>query len=497
MSLHQHSGYRLHGTPLGARMDETEKYKQRLEAIAEKRRLQEEQDRARRDLEDEKLRLQQLKRKSLRDQWLMEGAPLSPASPDAQSPRSPLWGSQAQEIEKRIDKLQSENQQLTEEEEKLKEQMEGGQIEAVKVAEAGAEMALDAVVQNGEKNTLGLGTAKDEVKTSQSALLEETTAVLTNGGGDIEVDTDHDTQPTTNGAVVASEDVINMKLEPGLCLGVSEAEPGQVPNVKINKEDEEEEEGTLVMRAERVIITDEGDDVPEDLTPQENEQETVQPEETPLLIPEAGQEGVEVLEAVEGVVKAEAAPETFTQPEEEIEATEPTAEAQPETGDEDMQGGVKINGDGETEAEGQDKESEDPTSLQVQSPASALEGTTVASVPVYSEAQPSSLTPELEAEGETAAEGAEAALKAQEPAILPGQFQEVPLAEPQENQRTEARLGEQEPLLSQAKAPDTQAEPAAAAAAAASTETHSPTRANQGKETEAPKHKTCQCCSVM
>ncbi|KAL7404483.1 hypothetical protein ABVT39_015434 [Epinephelus coioides] len=475
-------------------MDETEKYKQRLEAIAEKRRLQEEQDRARRDLEDEKLRLQQLKRKSLRDQWLMEGAPLSPTSPDAQSPRSPLWGSQAQEIEKRIDKLQSENQQLTEEEEKLKEQIEGGQTEAVKVAEAGAEMALDAVVQNGEKNTLGL--AEDEVKTSQSALLEETTAVLTNGGGDIEVDTDHDTQPTTNGAVVASEDVINMKLEPGLCLGVSEAEPGQVPNVNINKEEEEEEEGTLVMRAERVIIIDEGDDVPEDLTPQENEQETAQPEETPLLIPEAGQEGVEVLEAVEGVVKAEAAPETFTQPEEEIEATEPTAEAQPETGDEDMQAVVKINGDGETEAEGQDKESEDPTSLQVQSPASALEGTTVASVPVYSEAQPSSLTPELEAEGETAAEGAEAALKAQEPAILPGQFQEVPLAEPQENQRTEARPGEQEPLLSQAKAPDTQAEPAAAAAAA-STETHSPTRANQGKETEAPKHKTCQCCSVM
>ncbi|GLD54349.1 paralemmin-3 isoform X3 [Lates japonicus] len=74
----------------------------------EKRRQQDEEDRVRREMEDEKLRLQQLKRKSLRDQWLMEGAPLSPTSLDAQSPRSPLWGPQAQEIEKHIDKLQSE-----------------------------------------------------------------------------------------------------------------------------------------------------------------------------------------------------------------------------------------------------------------------------------------------------------------------------------------------------------------------------------------------------
>lgn len=44
-----------------------------------------------------------LQRKSLRDQWLMEGAPLSPVSSDTQSPRSPLWGSEAQEMEEHID----------------------------------------------------------------------------------------------------------------------------------------------------------------------------------------------------------------------------------------------------------------------------------------------------------------------------------------------------------------------------------------------------------
>ncbi|XP_054460901.1 paralemmin-3 isoform X2 [Anoplopoma fimbria] len=467
-------------------MDETEKYKQRLEAIAEKRRLQEEQDRARRDMEDEKIRLQQLKRKSLRDQWLMEGPPLSPASPEAQGPRSPLWGSQAQEIEKRIDKLQSESQRLAEEEETLKEQMGDGQTEAVIKAEAEAEMVQDAVVQNGDNN--GSETTEDEVKT-ESSPLGETASVLTNG----EADANHDIQASTNGPVEASGGVGCMKSEPGLSLAVSEAEPGQVQNVNSNKEEEEEEEeeeeGILVMRAERVIITDEGEDVPEDLTPQ---QETMQSEE-------AGHGGGE---AVEGEVTTEAAAERFTQPER-SDATEPAAEEQPATGDGGSQGDVKTdeNGDGERKSEGQDEDSEEPISVQVQSPASAPEVTVVASVPVYSEAQPSALTPELEAEGEAAAspEGAEAALKAQGPATLPGQFQEVPLSDPQENQRTQARPGEQEPLLSQAKANDTQSEPAAAAAAAASTSTemHSSSRAGQGEEAQAPKHKTCQCCSVM
>lgn len=331
-------------------------------------------------------------------------------------------------------------------------------------------------------------TAEDEVKTNQSAPLEETAAVLTNGsGGDLEADTNHDPQSTTNGPAVASEAVISMKLEPGSSLGVSEAEPGQVPNVNINEVEEEEEEGTLVMRAERVIITDEGDDVPEDLTPQEDQQEAVQSEESPPPNPEAGQEGGDA-----EVVNTEAAPETFTQPEN-SKAAEPTAEEQPATGDDgDVQDDEKTNAVGDTK----DEESVD----QAQPPDSALEGTAVVSVPVYSEAQPSAIALELEAEGEVAAspEGAEAAVKAPEAVTLSGQFQDVPLADPQDNQRTEARPGEREPLLSQAKAPDTRAEPAAAAAvAAASTETHSPTRASQGEETQAPKHKTCQCCSVM
>ncbi|XP_035493303.1 paralemmin-3 isoform X2 [Scophthalmus maximus] len=459
-----------------SRMDETEKYQQRLEAIAEKRRQQDEEERARREMEDEKLRLQQLKRKSLRDQWLMEGAPLSPASPDGQGPRSPPWGSHAHEAENHIDKLQSDSQHL---EEEKKEQMEDGQVEAVEVAEAAAEMVQEVVVHNGEDNATALESTEDDVKINKSQRLDGTAVVLTNGGRDFNADIDHKAseqsiQSNTNGVLGAAEGDVSMKLEPVLSRCVSEAD--HVPDVNSNLE---EEEGNLVMRAVCVMITDDGDDVPVDLGAEEDQQEAIQSDETPLPDQEAGKEDGET---VEEIIKTETAPETFIQPEK-SQATERTAEAKPETGDVD--GDVKTNEsvNGETKAEGMDKQSEDP-------PAIHLEGTTVASVPVYSEMQFVTVASEAEFEAAVSPEGA------QGPATVSGQFQEVPLAEPQESQRTEAGLGEQEPLLSQAKAPDSQAEPAATNSPA-NTETHGPARASQGEEPEAPKRKTCQCCSVM
>lgn len=334
------------------------------------------------------------------------------------------------------------------------------------------------------------------MKTNQSTLLNETPIFLTNGTGDFIANTNHnDSKPspesTTNGPICTTESVVSMKLEPGLSLGVSEAEPGQVPNVNINEEDEEE---TVVMRAECVIITDEGEDVSENLTCQEGQQETIQSEESPLPKPE---ESKQEEEAVEGVLKTEEALDMVTQPEN-SEVTEATIEAQPVTGDEDVEGGIKTNenGDGNTKVDGHDKQSEDPTSLQLQSTAGAQENATVAPVPVYSETQPSSLSPEAEGDTAVSPEGAEAAIKVQDPATMPGQFQEVPLTDPQENQRTEAVVGEQEPLLSQSKAHSTQAA-AEAANSPANTETRSPAGAVQGEKTEAPNRKTCQCCSIM
>ncbi|XP_058496546.1 paralemmin-3 isoform X2 [Solea solea] len=469
----------LHVTPgstkwYSSRMDEAEKYQLRVEAIAEKRRQQDEQEKVRREMEEEKLRLQQLKRKSLRDQWLMEGAPLSPTSLAAQSPHSPLWGSQAQEMEKHIDKLQAESQRLADESEK--ELLEDGQAQqAVKVSDAGAGTIQD-VVQNGEtKATATIETSDAEVNITQSPLLDGTAVVLTNGGGAAFKDDNHEAKEPFS----VSEGVLSMRVEPGLSLAVPEAEPGHVPEVNLNGG---EDEGTLVMRAECVIVTDEADDAPEDNanTPEADEQESVQ--EMPLPHQGVSKDHREI---VEEVIKTETAPETFTQPDRST-APESAPEAQLDTGAGDVEGDIETNESAEAEAQG--------TQLQLQPPATALEGTAMASVPVYSETQPSAVTPIAEVEAVMSPEGA------QDPVTVSDQFQEVPLADPHENQRTEAVLAEQEPLLSQVKAPSVRAEAAAAAAEVNSpvnTDTHSPVRARQGEETEAPKRKTCQCCSVM
>nr|XP_046195712.1 paralemmin-3-like [Oncorhynchus gorbuscha]XP_046195713.1 paralemmin-3-like [Oncorhynchus gorbuscha]XP_046195714.1 paralemmin-3-like [Oncorhynchus gorbuscha]XP_046195715.1 paralemmin-3-like [Oncorhynchus gorbuscha]XP_046195717.1 paralemmin-3-like [Oncorhynchus gorbuscha]XP_046195718.1 paralemmin-3-like [Oncorhynchus gorbuscha] len=241
-------------------MDEAEKYQQRLQAITEKRRLQEEQERAKREMEEERLRLQQLKRKSLRDQWLMDG----PSSPTSSEPRSPLWGSQAQEMEQHIDKLQTESQRLTEEEEKLEQQMEDGRANAAVVVEATAEADQAVILENGQEEV----EAESVLGTVEAALLERT-EILTNGRGEGEgqaathnASEEGGLHNGTNGpvTVVPEDGAITMTF-----LGFTEAEPGEAPVI--------EEGGLIMMRAERVIINDEGDELANDLSSMGQEQE--------------------------------------------------------------------------------------------------------------------------------------------------------------------------------------------------------------------------------
>ncbi|KAF6718002.1 Paralemmin-3 [Oryzias melastigma] len=85
-------------------MDEMEKYKHRLEVIAEKRRLQEEEDKVKREKEEERIKQRQLKRKSLREQWLMDPAPLSPTYQNPQSPtRSEGENTEEEDPEKQVE----------------------------------------------------------------------------------------------------------------------------------------------------------------------------------------------------------------------------------------------------------------------------------------------------------------------------------------------------------------------------------------------------------
>ncbi|XP_061627526.1 paralemmin-3 isoform X2 [Phyllopteryx taeniolatus] len=360
-------------------MDEAEKYQQRLEAIAEKRRQQEEQERAKREMEDEKLRLQQLKRKSLRDQWLMEGAPLSPSSLDSQSRRSPLWASQ--EVGKH--RLLSQNAGFAGEDEK--EQIAEDQTEPVDM-EAG-----------------DVGTVEEDMKVIRTPSRREGSPVLINGEGDLKsgLKQHSDDAPekpvTTNGP---SESVTVEKHGQHVC---------HLSRTKVA-------EGITVMRAERVVITDDEEEV----APREHHKSTA----------EGG------VTAEEAQVASEASTESA---ERETSAVEERA--------------------GSTHEETKDED------IKVEASASTGGPLEVAQVPVYSQSQPSCPPPEApQAPGEEeaaitpASEATDASSKAQGDAVAtPPPFQEVPL----ENHRTEARAAEEEPLVEGAKAPDAQEEAAA------------------------------------
>ncbi|XP_036097806.1 paralemmin-3 isoform X1 [Molossus molossus] len=104
------------GAMLYEPMAESSLYRQRLEVIAEKRRLQEEIRVARGELEEEKFRVERLKRKSLRERWLMDGAegPEGPEDANLQDTQSAEGQAQARirNLEDSLFTLQSQLQLL-------------------------------------------------------------------------------------------------------------------------------------------------------------------------------------------------------------------------------------------------------------------------------------------------------------------------------------------------------------------------------------------------
>ncbi|XP_026567368.1 paralemmin-3 [Pseudonaja textilis] len=92
-------------------MAENSLFAQRLHVLTERRRLQERILATRRELEEERLRVQRLKRKSLRERWLMEGTSM-PA--DDKDHMSSLWKaeSRVQDLEQDLSSLQSQMQDL-------------------------------------------------------------------------------------------------------------------------------------------------------------------------------------------------------------------------------------------------------------------------------------------------------------------------------------------------------------------------------------------------
>ncbi|KAA8580960.1 hypothetical protein FQN60_013918 [Etheostoma spectabile] len=82
-------------------MEEADLLKERLQAITDKRRIQENIAKKRRQIEEEKLKLQYIKKKALREQWLMDG--LSKQSEEEQE----AMRLQAQDEQQQSDHLQS------------------------------------------------------------------------------------------------------------------------------------------------------------------------------------------------------------------------------------------------------------------------------------------------------------------------------------------------------------------------------------------------------
>ncbi|XP_059427611.1 paralemmin-3-like isoform X2 [Carassius carassius] len=459
-------------TRVRSRMEyEAEKYQERLKAIAEKRRIQEEEERARREIENERLRFQQLKRKSLRDQWLMEGPP---TSPDSTGPRSPLWGAKAQEIETHI-KLQATSEQLAEEELKLKQLIEDGSSQTgtdaqtqhkgeVVVEPAGAVAETDPngpIMENGKEEK------KDDSVQDENHDEEEAGPV--NGAK-----TETDTTPPLNGNVEgdqshsgpeedehASANDFNShpagELGAGgvtmTFLGFKEAEPGQGVD--------ENDDGGAIIRAERVIITDEGEEIPEEVKAAQEPTVDTTNEDTSGNTEENGAEE-----------KTEKHPEATADPEHaEVIEDPPAEEILPD-----------VAGEGETR-----EEKDLPESTETQPQNVTVDGTIeAAQVPVYSTTQPSpTIRPKVEAnstESQTPKDE-EVTLATR---ISLSQFQDVPLdgagetAESNAKAETEKPRAEQEPLL--------------VSKAAAQLDTSAPNRA---EDAGAPKQKTCQCCSIM
>uniref|UniRef100_A0A8C1IF84 Paralemmin-3-like n=1 Tax=Cyprinus carpio TaxID=7962 RepID=A0A8C1IF84_CYPCA len=426
------------------------------------------------ELEDERLRFQQLKRKSLRDQWLMEGPP---TSPDSTGPRSPLWGAKAQEMETHINKLQVTSEQLAEEELKLTQLIEDGSsqtgtdtqtkhkyaIELISLINVSDQTAVAETDPNGPVMENGKEEKKDDSVQDENHDAEKAGPVT---GAETETDT---TPPLNGNDEHASANDFNSHPAEGLgaggvtmtFLGFKEAEPGQGV-------DEDDDSGAII-RAERIIITDEGEEIPEeeDKTAQEPTVDATN-EDTSGNTEEHGAEE-----------KTENHPEASADPEQAEVIEDPPAE--------EILPDVAVEGETQDhqDLEQEEKDLPEPTETQPQNV--TVDGTIeAAQVPVYSTTQPSpTIRPKVEANTtESQPPKEEEVVPATR--ISLSQFQEVPLdgagetSESNAKAETEKQRAEQEPLL------------ISKAAAQLDTST-----ANRAEDAGAPKRKTCQCCSVM
>ncbi|KAG5850560.1 hypothetical protein ANANG_G00083760 [Anguilla anguilla] len=130
-------------------MEEEGLLKERLQAITDKRKIQEDIAKKRRDIEEEKLKLQYLKKKALREQWLMDGLSLQSAQEEEamrlqaqdDQQQSKVLQSNIERMEMEIEALEKQEMTISENEQlilkRLKE-VEKTTEDIIKRATAGA-----------------------------------------------------------------------------------------------------------------------------------------------------------------------------------------------------------------------------------------------------------------------------------------------------------------------------------------------------------------------
>ncbi|XP_061821949.1 palmdelphin isoform X2 [Nerophis lumbriciformis] len=107
----------LRSIVLKSMMEEADLLKERLQAITDKRRVQEDIARKRGQIEEEKLKLQYIKKKTLREQWLMDGvSPQSGEEEEACRLQAQDEQQQSQRLQTHIDRMEKEMEALEAEE---------------------------------------------------------------------------------------------------------------------------------------------------------------------------------------------------------------------------------------------------------------------------------------------------------------------------------------------------------------------------------------------
>ncbi|KAK3520513.1 hypothetical protein QTP70_024125 [Hemibagrus guttatus] len=167
-------------------MDEAEKYQQRLQAIAEKRRMKEDEEKVKREMEEELLKHAQDKitwsipkgmletwRKYLREQWLMEATPSTPEDPKLQSgiPAS-------QTTEQSAEETQSAERQMKKEEEKTEiindESSQTGENEPSILSVDNTEKPMQAYLEEYDRNVIEVLEVEVERNQVSEAAQEDT-----------------------------------------------------------------------------------------------------------------------------------------------------------------------------------------------------------------------------------------------------------------------------------------------------------------------------------